>query len=104
MPDRDEARAEALAWLNAERGYVQAKWGVARPEIDAELAEDHGERFTRDVEMYLHRARVLGLANPLGRQALAKGLSTMLEYVTSVVLVYGDFPPAGVPSGELSNA
>lgn len=100
--NRHDALDEVLAWQYAERSYVMDKWGIERPEIDAELAADNGTRFRHDVEMYLHRAQVLGLDNPLGRQALMKGLSTLIEFNVSVRLVFGEFPKPGVPSGELS--
>lgn len=101
MMFRTSAAADVHDWLVGEQAYVQSKWGVERPEIDAELAADGGTRFRRDVEMYLHRAQVLGLDNPLGRQALLKGLSTLTEFCISVRLVYGELPAPGVPSGEL---
>lgn len=50
---------------------------------------------------YLHRATLLGLANPAGRQALAKFASTAVALTAGVVDSYGELPKPGVPSGQI---
>lgn len=91
-------------WLTAEHSYVDGKWGVDRPVDDLGMEDDGASlegHWGKAVTMYIHRASLLGLDNPLGRQALMKGLATMFAMCESMVRVYGEPPQAGVPSGRL---
>jgi hypothetical protein len=88
--------AHVQAWLNGERAYAEGKWPTGH--VDETITPD---RYKEWVEQYMHRALVLGLDNPLGRQAQAKALRTLLAYTESVVRRFGPLPAAGVPSGEL---
>ena len=54
------------------------------------------------VGSYMHRAVVLGLDTPSGRQALAKALKTLQGFTESAVRRYGPLPDPGVPSGEIT--
>jgi hypothetical protein len=96
MSERPEI-AHVLAWLEGERAYAEGKWKPGHVDVEITPA-----RYKQWVEQYLHRALLLGLENPLGRQALAKALRTALAFTESVVRRYGDIPAPGVPSGEVS--
>jgi hypothetical protein len=92
---RDEWRC-AIDWIEAEHVvYEGPKWDDA--EDDAMGAEGWEERVT----MYLHRAKILGLDNPLGRQAVAKAATTAVAYLETVFSVYGSVPVPGFSSGEV---
>ena len=83
-------------WLGDEHIYERAKFA---PQIDDAKTLGAPERWDETIEMYLHRARVLGLDNPAGRQAIAKAAVTCIGYLESVVRVHGPLPEPGVPSG-----
>lgn len=89
------SRLAVAHWLEAERDYAEHKW---TPQQTDELTADQYEQW---VGNYLHRAIVLGVENPLGRQALAKALRTLQAITESVVRKHGELPMAGVPSGEI---
>lgn len=101
----DKARLEAQAhqhvWINDELvGHADAKWDgddLNHTTMDDGVA-DWWQGF---VMQYLHRARVLGVTSPLGRQALQKALVTMFEYCVTAEVAIGPPPTAGLPSGAL---
>ncbi|HEX9991904.1 MAG TPA: DUF4406 domain-containing protein [Acidimicrobiales bacterium] len=99
--DVERSAAAALRWLVGERAYQVRKFGTATD--DAHTAEGLGDDgwWWRQLTTYFHRARVLTLANPLGRQALAKFTATAVGLLESVVRVHGELPPPGVPSGDV---
>lgn len=82
-------------WLDDERAYAEGKWPTGQ--VDDSISP---ERYKEWVEQYMSRALVLGLDNPLGRQALAKSLRTLLAWTESTVRTRGPLPPGGLPSGE----
>lgn len=91
-------------WLNKELLYARGKWSIdAHDALTAGFDPDHwmDSVWVRDINMYLHRAGVLGLDNPLGRQALGKALTTVFMCVESVQRHYGPLPSPGVSSGAL---
>lgn len=95
------AATQAFAWLVAERRYQLDKFGV-------ELDDEHTRQglhqdgwWWRQLTNYFGRAHVLNLANPSGRQALAKFTATACGLLESAIRVYGELPEPGVPSGEL---
>lgn len=93
--------SQALAWLLDERQYTLNKFGI---EADKEHVEDFNNDkpwWENQFENYLHRAKILGLDTPVGRQALAKFVSTALGMLAATIDVYGPLPKAGVPSGEV---
>lgn len=99
MPEVGEAFQTAIDWLIAERQTHQAsKWDY--DEDDRRTREDH-EEWVRRIDMYLDRARVLTLENPLGRQAIAKAAATAVGYLESVFRVLDEVPAPGSPSGEI---
>lgn len=93
---------QVFVWLARERNYQLKKFGV-------ELDDEHTMQFglaadgwwSRQLESYYHRARVLGIDQMNGRQALAKYVATACGLLESVVRVYGRLPAPGVPSGEI---
>lgn len=93
-------RAARIAWVDAETLYQNAK----RPDRAGNDASMQGgvkdNDYYNDMMMYVHRAHILGLDNPLGRQALAKGMMVYTEWVDATIRVFGDLPPGGVASGE----
>lgn len=96
--ERAGVHGDVLRWLEDERAYAEAKWP---PEAHDDLPPEETRAW---VEQYLHRAMVLGVDVPLGRQALAKALRTLQAFTESVVRRYGPLPPAGVPSGDVEGA
>lgn len=87
-------------WLANERRYQVKKFGTdLDDEHTREGLSDDGW-WWRQLTNYYHRARILSLDSPLGRQAIAKFTATACGLVESVVRVHGSLPPPGVPSGE----
>ena len=96
LPASEQHAQFAVAhWLDAERAYAEAKWPT---QVTDQLAPEEYEPW---VCQYIHRAVILGVGNPLGRQAMAKALRTLLALTESVVRKHGELPMAGVPSGEI---
>lgn len=90
------------AWFDAESIYQDAKWDSTRHAHDALMADEGIRgRWTNDVNMYLHRAGLIGLDKPNGRQALAKAAMVVVAAVESAVRVYGPLPEPGHTSGEI---
>lgn len=86
----------ALDWIMAEHKLYQSKkYGEER---DDELT---AEEWRGQVDMYLHRATILGLDTPGGRQAVGKAAATAVAYVENVFRRYGSMPAPGFPSGEI---
>lgn len=92
------------AWFDGESEYQDAKWDDVRPEHDR-LMRVQGlgwdGRWYQDINMYLHRANVIGLDKPNGRQALAKAAMVVIAAVESAERVYGSLPEPGHTSGEI---
>lgn len=98
-------RKRVLEWLRVEwEEYANQKQDDYRPAHDVTLAREGigpGTWWESEVLRYMKRADVLGLNTPLGRQAACKGMAVYVDMCAAIVRVYGDPPPAGVPSGEL---
>jgi len=95
------AASQVFEWLIREREYQVQKFGT---ELDDEhTREGLGEAswWWRQLTTYYHRAHVLTLETPVGRQALAKFTATACGLLESVVRRFGPLPPPGVSSGEL---
>jgi hypothetical protein len=98
-------------WLQLEEArYADGKWTLEEMKRRVALGDPAtgrlpgvgmGSESMDGVQMYMHRAQVLGLENPLGRQALAKALMTLFSRVEGAVALYGPLPAAGVPSGVI---
>lgn len=94
-------------WLISEVPYTQAKFGI---DADDQHIKEFQEAsmlggpwetwWNQQLENYMHRAHVLGLDTPNGRQALAKFTATAMGMLMAAVRVYGPLPKPGVPSGE----
>lgn len=89
--------AQVADWLEDERVYAEGKWPTGT--VDDTISD---EEYVKWVEQYMSRALVLGLANPLGRQALGKALRTLLAFTESAVRTRGVLPSGGLPSGSLA--
>lgn len=102
---RFAARLNVGSWLAAERSYGNAKWGEGdnRATAVAHMAGDPTGEWWRDyVAAYLHRAGVLGLDTPLGRQAWGKAIVTAIHALETALEVHGgELPEPGHPSGEV---
>lgn len=102
------AMSHVLEWLTEERNYTLKKFGTDQ---DREhLIEWHqsmmGNKeeiawWDAQLENYFYRARVLGLNNENGRQALAKFVSTAVGMLAATVQEYGLLPRPGVTSGDI---
>lgn len=106
MIDEQEAHTQVLDWLDEERVYTLEKFGTDKDRFHVEefVAREHpidNEWWTMQLDNYYHRAHVLGIDNPNGRQALAKFVATAVGMLAATVQVYGPLPEPGVPSGEI---
>jgi hypothetical protein len=101
----DKGHEYLLSWLRQELAYVDEKFPPSIRVVHNSELEKEGVSFNsywfQQVYQYVKRAEILGLDNPLGRQAIAKALSTMFGLVEGVVATYGELPPPGVSSGNL---
>jgi hypothetical protein len=89
---------DAMTWLRIERELYQArKW-----DYEDEDKEWTHERWIEQINMYLHRAKVLGLDNPLGRQAAAKATATCVAMFENLFANFKTVPMPGVASGEIT--
>lgn len=87
-------------WLEEELRYATAKWPK---DAHDELMRDSGidGKFGDDIQMYLHRASVLGMNNPLGLQALGKACCVIIKAIESAQRVHQiSIPYPGVSSGN----
>lgn len=90
------------AWFKGETAYQDGKFESSRPEHDKLMAEEGiMGRWINDINMYLHRANLIGLDKLNGRQALAKAAMVCVAAVESAVRVYGPLPEPGHTSGEI---
>lgn len=102
LPDiSSSAQSHTFEWLVGEREYQLQKFGTQLD--DQHTVEGIGPEdwWQRQLLSYLHRAGVLGLDLPVGRQAVAKFAATACGLLESVVRVHGTLPPPGVPSGDV---
>lgn len=88
---------DAITWLKIEQELYQ---GEKFEELDKDHPVDMNWWQDR-IFMYLKRAQVLGLDNPLGRQAVAKAAATAVGMLENLLRTYGWVPQPGYPSGEL---
>ena len=92
------------AWFEGESEYQAKKFGSQR-HIHDKYMETEGVAadglWHHDINAYLHRANILGLRNPSGRQALAKAAMVVIAAVESAERVYGPLPEPGHTSGEI---
>jgi hypothetical protein len=89
-------RLYAEQWVHDEAEYEKQKTPTDTDDYRTVRTPEQWDHLIGD---YLHRARVLGLENPAGRQAVAKAAVVAMGYLESVVRSYGALPEPGVPSG-----
>lgn len=98
------SRDQLVRWMKEEVKYAEKKFEGQRETHDEEMQvsgiADDGFWFNQ-IFQYVGRARILGLENPSGRQAMAKCLMTLRGFCESMIRVYGDLPEPGHPSGEI---
>jgi hypothetical protein len=90
----DEYWRSALDWVEAEHAAYEGD-KFDREEDDLKTAKEWSLR----VDNYLVRAEVLGLDNPLGRQAVGKAATTAVAYLESMFRRFGGLPSPGFTSG-----
>lgn len=91
-----DARDAALTWIGIESELYQTK------KFPEQGAEGHTpEQWAEIIGNYLQRAKVLGLDNPLGRQAVGKAAAISVAYLETMFHRYGSLPAPGFPSGEI---
>jgi hypothetical protein len=99
------SRVRVLQWVRDEWArYSTDKYDDDRDRQDGIMRRegcDAGSWWNEEVMRYVHRAHILGLDTPLGRQAVMKGAAVYLDMCASIIRVHGDPPPGGRPSGEL---
>ena len=84
----------AVDWVAIEHQIYEG------PKFDTRQDDEMStEDWTAAVIKYLDRARVLGLDNPLGRQAVGKSATTSIAFFETVIRTYGSVPVPGFPSG-----
>ncbi|KKK56708.1 hypothetical protein LCGC14_3061830 [marine sediment metagenome] len=89
-------------WLRQEWDYQIRKHGRAETDVQRQRIRTFGQDddwFRHALDQYYHRAEVLGLDTPVGRQALAKFVATGVGMLDSVIEEHGHLPPPGTPSG-----
>lgn len=96
------AASQAFEWLVGERSYQVQKFGTASDDEHTLQGLGENDWWWRQLTSYFHRARVLGLDTPVGRQALAKFVATGCGLLESVIRTSGPLPLPGVSSGELN--
>ena len=92
------------AWFEGESTYQDNKWESHRQDHDSSMRLDGispSGIYHHDINAYLHRAMVIGLEHPHGRQALAKAAMVAIAAVESAIRVYGPLPEPGHTSGEI---
>lgn len=101
-----KAFEHVISWLRGERYYTLEKFGSSQDKQHVRDFEDKEKDneiawWTQQLRNYFYRAWVLGLDTPVGRQALAKFVSTGAGMLAAAVQEYGELPKPGVPSGEI---
>lgn len=95
------AASQAFEWLVRERTYQVNKFGTVADDKHTLQGLNEDGWWWQQLMNYFHRARILGLEIPGGRQALAKFVATGCGLLESVVRTHGPLPAPGVPSGEV---
>lgn len=102
---RKPERMQYFQWLASEQQrYADPKFSNQRPAHDEEMRKDgiaDDSWWYNQFAQYIQRARVLGLENPNGRQALVKCSAALIGCIESMIRVYGDLPEPGYSSGEI---
>lgn len=104
--EMDDVKAfeHVIYWLRGERDYTIKKFGtdLDRHHFQEWYETEMGAGWWSDqLDSYYHRAWVLGFNTPVGRQALAKFVSTAVGMLAAGIQEYGELPRPGVSSGEI---
>lgn len=87
-------------WQGGEASYRESKFGLSRnQDLLRSEGVGPGTVWWDQIVSKLHRASVLGLDTPNGRQAAAKCAAAALALVEAAIAEYGLLPEPGVPSG-----
>lgn len=105
-PELDDIKAfeHVIYWLRGERNYTIGKFGTDKDRQHFREWEDHENgwgHWSNQLDNYYHRAWVLGFNTEVGKQALAKFVSTAVGMLSAGIQEYGELPKPGVPSGEI---
>lgn len=106
QPNEEHVHFYILKWLSDERSYQVGKFGIESDDEHVETFNLLGDDPRPDnwwddqLQNYYHRAKILSLQTPNGRQALAKFVATAVGMLEACVRVYGPLPEPGVTSGE----
>lgn len=102
--DFTRERQQLKLWVEEERKYADDKYASEREVGLTKMVEEEfqeGGYWETYILGYLRRAQLFGLSTPQGRQALAKAHMTIMACVEFSIMVFGDMPKPGVPSGEI---
>ena len=100
------ARHDLVEWLLIERSsYADKKYAngtKTRDEFVEDVRNGHGldDRWLDFALNYVQRARIQGLATERGRQALGKAIATLMHYLETAMVEFGDMPKPDVSSSE----
>lgn len=87
-------------WLAGERDYTLDKFGIDQDNRHiVEWNDSDPSWWNQQLDNYYHRARLLGLTTPNGRQALSKYVATAVGMLEATVRMYGPLPEPGASSG-----
>lgn len=99
-----QARDQLDKWIELERTlYADVKFAddeENRTKLIAELQRGNHEVWTQFAFQYLDRVNLMGLNSRNGRQALGKAVITLHHLLETAIMLFGDMPQPGVPSGE----
>lgn len=104
------ARTQVLEWVRRERAghaddkfsamlATQIRWHWDEQDQVGTLAASSG--WWQFASNYLDRVRLFNLQSPQGRQALAKVICTLQDALATSIMLWGDLPEPGHPSGEI---
>lgn len=101
LETKEDELYRVLVWLDEKWSYVAEKFGAVVASIWDDIDDDTEflDEWTRQVMQYIDRAKVFGLDDPRGRQAVAKAAATMLACAGSTIRTRGELPLGGTPSG-----
>jgi hypothetical protein len=98
-------RPVVMEWVEVEwEAYADGKWEAARAQYIEYMRQDGMDPsgfWFNQIFNYVSRAQVLGLGNPLARQAMMKALATMVDCCGSMMAAHGLPPAPGHSSGDL---
>ena len=99
---RSEAFETIIDWIRGERSYQATKWDYeSEPSERLDQGLDADSWFwQKGILNYTGRVRIFGLDHVLGRQALMKLITTLVNLAELAVVRHGPPPRPGVSSGN----